>query len=161
MTIFKRSAALAALVVFAAACGGGDAPQTETTEPAATPETTAPAATPAPTTDAAATPAPGGTVHEVRMVTTQNGASGVFEPATLTVKKGDVIRFVNVSAGTAHNANFNVPQNAGKAGLPAATTFLTGEGQTADVTVGMDPGTYPYQCDPHAMTGMVGTVTVQ
>lgn len=159
MTILKRSAAFAALMVFAAACGGGEAPQTETPETAATPEATTPAVE-TPATDAAG-PAAGGTVHEVRMVTTQNGASGVFEPATLTVKQGDVIRFVNVSSGAAHNANFNVPENAGKANLPAATAYLTTEGQTADVTVSMDPGTYPYQCDPHAMMGMKGTITVQ
>lgn len=156
MTIFTRSAALASLVVFAAACGGG---QAENTEPATT-ET--PAATTAPAESATATaPATTGTVHEVRMVTTQNGASGQFEPATLTVKKGDVIHFVNVSAGTAHNADFNTPENTGKAGLPAATQFLTAEGQSEDVTVTMDPGTYTFHCTPHAAMGMKGTLTVQ
>jgi len=155
MTIFKRGMALASLVVFAAACSGGQ-PQEDNAEPVTT-------ESPAATTTPAETPAPAGTgtVHEVRMVTTQNGASGAFEPANLTVKKGDIIRFVNVSAGTAHNADFNLPENAGKAGLPAATQFLTGAGQSEDVTVNMDPGTYPYHCTPHAAMGMTGTVTVQ
>jgi plastocyanin len=160
MTIFKRNAALAALVAFAGACGGGQ-PQTEGTEPVTT---ESPAENAAPAAPAAETPAPataGGTVHEVRMVTTQNGAAGVFEPANLTVKKGDVIHFVNVQAGVAHNADFNTPENSGKPGLPGATQFLTAAGQSEDVTVTMDPGTYTFQCTPHAMMGMKGTLTVQ
>jgi plastocyanin len=155
MTILKRNAALAALLAFAAACGGGDAPQTETTEPA-TPATEA--AAPAENTAAEAAPATG-TVHEVRMVTTQNGASGVFEPATLTVAKGDVIRFIGVGPAV-HNANFNVPENSGKANLPPASEYKS-DGQSVDVQINMDPGTYTYVCDPHVMMGMKGTVTVQ
>jgi plastocyanin len=154
---------LLAMLVSAAACGGGgDAADTgqandgaATTSEAPPPPAPTDAAAPAP-----AEPAAGGTVHEVRMVTTQNGASGTFEPANLTVKKGDVIRFTN-DGGTAHNANFNTQQNQGKAGLPPATPFLTTTGQSADVTITMDPGTYNYQCDPHVMMGMVGQVTVQ
>ena len=95
------------------------------------------------------------------MVTTQGGASGEFQPVNLTVKKGDIIHFVN-DGGAAHNANFRTPtENAGKPNLPEPTAYLTTNGQTADVTVTMDPGTYKYQCDPHVTTGMVGQVTVQ
>src|SRR5688500_2714139 len=143
-------------LLLTAGCGGGD--EADQGDTAATPAANEPAA-PAPATDAAA-PAAGGTVHEVRMVTTQNGASGVFEPATLTVRRGDVIRFVNDGAA-AHNANFQTAANAGKPGLPPAMPYLAGAGQSADVTVSWEPGTYGFQCDPHVMTGMVGTLTVQ
>jgi plastocyanin len=154
---------LMAMLVWTTACGGGgDAADTSGAEGGTATTTEAPPAA-APVDPAAAAPAetpPGVTVHEVRMVTTQGGASGTFEPANLTVKKGDVIRFTN-DGGTAHNANFNTQQNSGKAGLPPATPFLTAAGQTADVTITMDPGTYNYQCDPHVAMGMIGQVTVQ
>jgi plastocyanin len=145
------------MLAFAAACGGGDEPA-ETGGDAVATEAAAPATTPAAGAEAA--PAGQGTVHEVKMVTTQNGASGVFEPANLTVKKGDVIRFTTDGMAP-HNANFTPAENAGAATLPPATQYLTAAGQTADMTIDMDPGTYTYQCDPHAATGMKGTVTVQ
>ena len=149
---------LLGMLAFAAACGGGDkggeqggdaapAGGTATTE---APSTTTPPSAPAAT----------GQVHEVRMVTTQNGASGVFEPAALTVKKGDTVRFIN-DGGAAHNASFPAAENAGAANLPPAGPYLTTAGQTYDVVINMDAGTYNYQCDPHAATGMKGTITVQ
>jgi len=142
-------------LLIAAACGGSDEAQNDETAPAA-PPASEPAAAPAP----AAPTAAGGTVHEVRMVTTQAGASGEFQPAALTVSKGDVIRFIN-DGGAAHNANFQIAANAGTSGLPPATPYLASAGQTAEITISMEPGTYTYQCDPHVVTGMVGTVTVQ
>jgi plastocyanin len=159
MSIFKKLPVLGMLAL-AAACGGGDeGGQTADTGAASGTETAAPAPAPATGTETAA-PAGQGTVHEVKMVTTQGGASGVFEPANLTVKKGDVIRFTN-DGGAAHNVSFPAAENAGAAGLPAATPYLTTAGQTAEVQVTMDAGTYTYQCDPHAPMGMKGTITVQ
>jgi plastocyanin len=149
-----RIVSLLAALTWTAACGGEAADAGRTGNAAAT-------ATPAAEAPAPAAPAATGAVHEVRMVTTQGGASGVFEPANLTVKKGDVIRYIN-DGGAAHNANFQTPpENSGKANLPGSTPYLSGNGETADVTVTMDPGTYKYQCDPHVATGMVGQVTVQ
>lgn len=140
------------LLALTAACGGGD---NQTQAPA----TDAPAAAPAAEAPAAAPAAATGADVKLHMATTQGGASGVFEPATLTVKKGDVL--VLTSDGVAmHNLSFNTPENAGKAGLPAPTPYLSA-GQEVRVPVTMDPGTYTFQCDPHATLGMKGTLTVQ
>src|SRR5215207_8636979 len=96
MSIFKRNL-LVKLPVFgmlalAAACGGGDDKAGENTDAAPSTETAAPAPAPAAGTETAA-PAAQGNVIEVKMVTTQNGASGQFEPSTITARKGDTIRF--------------------------------------------------------------------
>jgi plastocyanin len=147
------------MLAFAAACGGGD----QAAEQTAAPATDAPAATAeapaAPAADASA-PAAQGQVHEVKMVTTQGGASGVFEPAELTVKKGDIVRFVTDGAAP-HNASFPAAENPSGAALPAATPYLAAAGQTADIQITMDAGSYTYQCDPHAAMGMKGKITVQ
>lgn len=155
MLNLKRSFLVAGLLALTAACGGGDQQGSE--QAAETP------AAEAPTTggeQAPQAPAASGNVIEVRMVTTQNGASGEFQPSQVTAKKGDVIRFVMADAGAAHNANFQVPENAGKPGLPGPTQYLTQAGQSAEVQVTMEPGTYDFQCDPHAAMGMKGKLTV-
>lgn len=145
------------MIVLAAACGGGEAAETTNDVPQGTSETAA-VATGAPSTTAPAA-AGQGTVHNVRMTTTQGGASGTFEPASITVKKGDVIHFVS-EGNAAHNASFPADQNPGAANLPAASPYLT-DGQTYDMPITMEPGTYNYHCDPHAAMGMKGTITVQ
>ena len=154
------------MLVLAAACGGGETAETTNDTPQGnaadvTPQgssETATVTTDAPNTSATTAPAQG-TVHNVRMTTTQGGASGAFEPATLTVKKGDVIHFVS-EGNAAHNVSFPADQNAGKANLPAPSQYLT-NGQSYDLQVTMDPGSYNYQCDPHAAMGMKGAITVQ
>ena len=159
MSSFKRNflaLPVLGMLAFAAACGGGDEGAQAGGEAATGTETAAPA----PAAGAETAPAAQGTVHEVKMVTTQNGASGVFEPANLTVKKGDTIRFTT-DGGAPHNVSFPPAENAGAANLPPAGTYLTTAGQTYELVVGMDAGTYAYQCDPHAMLGMKGTLTVQ
>jgi plastocyanin len=39
--------------------------------------------------------------------------------------------------------------------------MLATPGQSIDVPVTMGVGEYTFQCDPHAMMGMKGTLTVQ
>ena len=157
------------LLALAAACGGGDAAdEAATTEGAAatsgTPTVAMDSAPPAaaPTAGAPVTPDAGGQVHEVRMVTTQNGASGVFEPAQINVKKGDVIRWVMADAQAVHNVSFSQGQN-NPAGFtpPADSPMYTQQGQSYELKVDWNPGTYNYVCVPHAMMGMTGSVTVQ
>jgi len=148
--IFKRIFPVFGLALLTA-CGGGDKPAEDT---AATAE--APAA-PAQNTPA---PAAGGNVIEVQMTTTQNGASGEFQPSQISAKKGDIIRFVQVQTGVPHNVNFQTQENAGKPGLPGPSKYLTQQGETVDVPVTMDAGTYDFQCDPHATMGMKGKLTV-
>jgi plastocyanin len=151
-----------ALVSLLAACGGDDRAAT----------TDAPAATGGPTVDIAPSPA-GGTaqapvtpdagreVIEVRMVTTQGGATGIFEPAQITVRRGDVIRWVQADNGAAHNVSFTMAQgNPPGFNAPRDSPYFSQEGQSYEVKVDWAPGTYNYVCVPHIVTGMIGSVTV-
>ena len=126
-----------------AACGGESASATPAADQAQAAAAEAPAAT--------------GQVIEVKMVT--DGAGNYFEPAQIDAKQGDVIRFTLVSG--VHNVSFPADQNASAAGLPAASPFLQLPGQTHDVPVTLAAGEYKFQCDPHAVLGMVGTLKVQ
>lgn len=153
--MFKRNLLVMGMMAFVAACGGGD--NQGGSEPASDAGAAAPAAEAPATTPA---PAASGTVHEVKMVTTQNGASGVFEPANITVKAGDTVRFTTDGMAP-HNVSFPPAENAGKTDLPPAGQYLTQAGQTYDVVASMAPGTYTIQCDPHAAMGMKATLTVQ
>ena len=150
---------LLGLAALLAACGGGDqkaaSTDTDTTTAAAAPAAPAPAVAPA-----AAPAAAQGNVVEVHMVTTPDGASGHFEPANVTVKKGDTVRFIT-DGKTVHNASFPPADNAGKSNLPPPGPYLTTPNQNYDLVVTMDPGTYNFQCDPHAAMGMKGVLTVQ
>lgn len=137
----NHAAALAAVFLLAA-CGGGEAPA-----PAGD------AATPAP---AAAATATGDTVV-VEMIT--DGTGNFFKPAQIEVEPGDVIRYTLVSG--VHNVHFLPDSNPGVPNLPAASDMLQLPGQTHDVTVTFAPGRYFYQCDPHALLGMVGHVVVK
>jgi plastocyanin len=153
---------LLGLVALLAACGGGGDNQTAgtTTTTDTTPAAAAPAVAPAATPAPAAAPATGNVV-EVHMVTSANGASGTFEPANVTVKKGDTLRFIT-DGKTVHNVSFPPADNPGKTNLPPSPgTYLTTPNQSFDVVVNMDPGTYNFVCDPHATMGMRGTLTVQ
>jgi plastocyanin len=141
----RHFAALLALVLPLAACGGAaDArsPEAATEVAAATP--------------AAPAVQPTGTVIEVKMITDDKG--NYFEPSAIEAKPGDVIRLVLVSG--VHN--FSLPADRNPAGLtlPPATDLLQLPGQTVDITVDLPPGEYFFQCDPHALLGMVGTLTV-
>jgi plastocyanin len=158
---------IVALLALTAACGGGgeQAPATAENAPAAsgTPTVEMPAETQAATPAAGGTVTPdaGGQVHEVKMVSTNGGASGVFEPAQITVKKGDVIRWVMADGTVMHNVSFTSAQgNPGGVTLPADSPYLTQQGQSYEAKIDAGSGTYNYVCVPHAAMGMVGSVTV-
>lgn len=149
---------LAGLAVIAAACGKKDAP----------PATDSTAVTPAPaeTTPAATT----GTAHDVNMVL--DGSTYKFEPAVLTIKSGDMVRFHDLSGGP-HNVQFyadSIPAGAAAAldaGMPDRTGPLAGPLLTeanAVYTVsfaGAPTGEYKIYCLPHQAMGMKATITVQ
>jgi len=82
-----------------------------------------------------------------------------FEPAELEAHRGDVLHFV-LEAGV-HNVDFLPDSNPGRAGLPKASDMLQLPGQSFDVKVTWEPGKYYFQCDPHALLGMVGRVEVE
>jgi plastocyanin len=110
------------------------------------------------------------TTHEVKMVMV--GTAARFEPATLTIKAGDRVRFINSSGGP-HNVSFDparVPDDAERAlsaGMPAQIQALWGPLVTAANGVytisfaGVKPGRYEFFCMPHMAMGMKGVLTVQ
>lgn len=109
-------------------------------------------------------------VHEVRMV--MEGAAARFEPAELTIRPGDRVRFVTVS-GAPHNVAFDpakVPaaaRGALAAGMPdqmqpLAGPFVMEAGASYTVRFdGVPAGRYEFSCMPHASMGMTGAITVR
>jgi plastocyanin len=166
--------ALAASAIVLGACGGdkGKASDTGTAAAGATDTTTAaaPAATGAATTGSATMAPITGKTVEVKMVGDEKGYR--FEPADITVKQGDGIKFVMVSGGP-HNAAFDpatVPAAAKaqlSANMPNQMSDLNGpllvnpnEAYTISFA-NVPPGKYEYHCTPHLAMGMKGTITVQ
>ena len=172
MRFYGLTLALSAAVL--SACAGGDQSNADTVAVAT--DTAAVAATPAPAP--AGTPAAAGTMaaitgttHEVKMVGDAKGYR--FEPANITVKAGDGIKFTVVSGGP-HNVAFDpatVPADvkaqldanigAEKMGeLSSAMKMNPGEAITISFA-NIKAGTYPYNCTPHLAMGMKGVITVQ
>ncbi len=142
-------AAVAAAVTLTFACGGGEQ---KADTPSTTPQT--PAATPG----GPLTPAAGGKVITIEMITDEAG-NNKFVPNELEANQGDVLRFTLVNG--VHNAHFLPDSNPGAQGLPAAGPLLQLPGQTYDIAVDFKPGHYYFQCDPHALLGMVGKLEVE
>ena len=162
-----RLTLLITLVAFGAlACGSEKKPATAQAE-AATPATTA---TPAPT-PAAPAAEPAGSVVEVKM-TGDGTTKAAFEPATLTVKAGTTVRFINVSGGP-HNIAFfgdSIPKGGAEAlkkGMANAMSdltgpFLTQPNEKYDVSfAGAPAGTYKGYCMPHVAFNMKIAIKVQ
>lgn len=169
--------ALAAGTVFLGACAGGDKSNAADTVGVAT-DTSSTAVAPAPAAPAT-TPAAGGgamapitgTTHEVKMVGDAKGYR--FEPANITVKAGDGIKFTVVSGGP-HNVAFDpatIPANA-KGQLDAnmgsdkmgelSSALKTNPGESVTISfANIAPGKYPFHCTPHLALGMKGEITVQ
>jgi plastocyanin len=144
-----RSLILASLVAMAlGACAGG--------EPGG--ELDAPSANQTPGVASPIQPGPGGTVINVEMLTDDQG-NNVFRPSDIVAKEGDVLRFTLVSG--VHNVHFVADSNRAASGLPKASDMLQAPGQTVDVLLDWEEGRYFFQCDPHALLGMVGHVTIK
>ena len=111
----------------------------------------------APAADAAPSVTPTGRVITVEMYT--DGTGNYFKPKEIEAHRGDIVRFVLKSG--VHNVNFLPDSNPGKTGLPKASDFLQLPEQTYDVLVSFAPGHYYFQCDPHALLGMVGKLEVE
>ena len=143
----SRIALAFATSLFLLACSRGEQTKpTDSAQPAAQ--------SPAPSGEV--TPAPGGKIIVVEMITDDAGSR--FVPNEITARKGDVIRYT-LKVGV-HNADFYPDSNAVKAGLPTTSEMLQLPGQTHDVLVNLEPGKYYFHCDPHAALGMKGHVTV-
>ncbi len=100
---------------------------------------------------------PTGRTIVVEMVTDEKG--NFFKPDKIEAHRGDVIRFV-LRTGV-HNVHFLADSNPGRTGLPPASAFLQLPGQELDITVDFAPGHYYFQCDPHALLGMLGRLEVE
>jgi plastocyanin len=163
-------AALVTSAIVLGACGGGAkqdaAPAASASAPAAAPSA-APAAT------GTAMPITGKT-WEVKMI--GDGNAYKFEPADLTIKAGDGIKFTVVSIPP-HNVAFDPAQPAladaavkgqldanmgpNKMGeLSSALLLNIGDAVTISFA-GVKPGKYEFHCTPHLAMNMKGTVTVQ
>jgi len=141
-----------------AACAGGTKSDAGTTPDATVAATTDAGATSTGFSATALTPDAGGKVIAVVAETDDEGKNR-FEPADFEAKKGDVIRYTLKSG--VHNVHFLPDSNPGVQGLPAQPSdMLQLPGQTLDVKVTWAPGKHYFQCDPHALLGMMGHVTV-
>ena len=161
---FSKLALIASAVVLGA-CGGGDKSGTTTdsaTTAAPSTQTAAPAAG-----AVAKAPATGKTV-EVKMI--GDGQTYKFEPANVTLKAGDGVKFTMVSGGPHNVAFLDVPAASKSqlmANMPNQMKELTSPmmmNPNENYTVSfanVAPGTYNFHCEPHAAMGMKGTITVQ
>ncbi len=156
--------AMAALALLTMACGGGEQAAQEDEQLAAAPQTGVATAATAPGT---------GVVHEIQMMQNPDG-NYMFQPAALTIKVGDTVRWINVS-GFPHNVAFyedKIPQGAadqlasllpteGKLG-PLLGALLTQADETFEVSfINVPAGSYGYFCVPHEALGMVASLTIE
>ncbi len=167
--------AIAASAMMLAACGGDN--KAADTSAAAAPAADTTAAVPAGSMSAAA-PAAGavaaapvtGTIHDVKMVGDAKGYR--FEPAAITIKEGDGIRYINISGGP-HDVAFdpaqipaavkpqlsaNMPDQMGE--LAGKLLVTPNENYTISFAK-IPPGTYEAHCTPHMAMNMKQTITVQ
>jgi plastocyanin len=181
--------ALLASVFVLGACAGGEKSATKTdstsvsstttttTTPAATTDSSATAsaaAAPAgaPAAGAAAPAPPTGKTIEVKMLGDEKGYR--FDPATITVKAGDAIKFTNVTGGP-HSVGFD-PAKIPPAVQPQLAANMPGDhsmgplegpmllqpNETYVISFAKIPaGSYDFHCTPHLALGMKGVITVQ
>jgi plastocyanin len=106
--------------------------------------------------DSKTTPSPGAATHTVKMT-----GDYEFVPSSLTIKKGDSVKWVvvkgphEVASGTVFEGEDGMegkPNGLWKSGKMAAGDFTYTFNST---------GTFPYYCDSHLDQGMIGTITVE
>lgn len=140
--------AFATATLLLVACGGDKAPATDTAAGGAPSPAAAPSNAPTPT----------GTIITIEMITDETG--NYFKPKEIEAKPGDVLKFVLVTG--VHNVHFLADSNPGVPDLPAVSTFAQLPGQEILVPVNFAAGkSYFFQCDPHALLGMVGRLKVE
>ena len=142
---FLFTIGLAALPALAACSKGEKTPAADTAQPASS------------VAGGEVKPGPGGKVIVIEQISDEK--SNRFEPNEVEAHRGDVLRFT-LKVGV-HNVDFLPDSNPGKVGLPKASDMLQLPGQTFDVLVNFAPGTYYFQCDPHAALGMHGHLKVE
>src|SRR4029079_3728312 len=173
---FQGFAVVVGMMVLGACAGGENKPGDTThvaVDTSATTTTTTSGETTTPSTTAGGTAAMApitGTTKTVNMVGDAKGYR--FEPANITVKQGDGIKFVVVSGGP-HNVAFDpatIPADV-KAQLDAnmgtdkmselSSNMKMSPHESVTVSfANIKPGQYPFHCTPHLALGMKGTITV-
>jgi plastocyanin len=168
MTPYRLATRLGVIILIA--CGGDK--NNSTSDSATVASTPNPVSSAGATTVAAEAPAPiTGQTFEVKMLQDSQG-NYRFDPANLTIKSGDGVKFVMVSGGT-HNVAFDpsqIPASA-KAQLSAnmqqqvselSSPMMMNPNETYTISfANMPPGKYDYHCTPHLAMGMIGSITVQ
>ncbi len=170
---FKGVAVVAASAMVVTACGGGEnktesAPAASTAAPSTTPS--AGSATAGGATMAAA-PITGKTI-EVKMLGDAKGYR--FEPANITAKVGDGIKFIVEGPGGPHNVAFDpakIPAgskdqlnaNFGSDRMAELSSGLkTAPGEFFVLSLGgLPPGEYDFNCTPHLAMGMKGVLKIE
>ena len=167
---FLGFAMMTGAAIVLSACGGDKTAAGDSAAAGATTGAMTPAAEPAMAPAAGAMAPITGTTHEVKMI--GDGANYKFEPAELTIKQGDGVKFVMVSGGP-HNVAIDaatIPaaaKTALAANMPEQMGELMGKMLvTANETytmsfAGVPAGTYDYNCTPHLAMNMRGKITVQ
>lgn len=173
--------AVAVGMITLGACAGGEKNPADTTHVAV--DTSSAATTTTTTTGASSTTAGTatsgavamapitGTTKTINMVGDAKGYR--FEPANITIKQGDGIKFVVVSGGP-HNVAFDpatIPADV-KGQLDAnmgtdkmgelSSNMKMNAGESVTVSFAkIKPGQYPFHCVPHLALNMKGVITVQ
>lgn len=164
---FLGFVAVTGAAIVLGACGGGEKAPAADSAAAAPAAEAAPAAA-APAAPGAMAPITGQTVT-VKMVGDEKGYR--FEPAEITIKAGDGIKFEMVSGGP-HNVAFdpatvgaakaalmaNMPEQMGE--LSGKMMINAGESYTISFA-GVPAGSYDFHCTPHLAMNMKGKVIVQ
>ena len=91
--------------------------------------------------------------YVVKMLNAGKEGMMVFEPAVLSIKKGDTVKFV--ATDLAHNSSSvegMIPEG--------AEPWVGAMNQDIKVTL-TEEGVYVYQCTPHNMMAMVGVIKVE
>lgn len=160
----RMTSMVAGLTLVLAACGGeqkSGGEQQSTASPEQQPAADAPAAN---------APAGTGKTHDVKMVL--DGSKYKYDPETLTIQSGDVVRYHNASGGP-HNVSFwadSIPSGAAdalKKNMPNQMAPLEGPLLTEPNAVyevsfaGAPKGEYKYYCLPHLALGMKAKLTIQ
>ena len=176
----RRVAALGAMYVLATTGCGGEPRSADTTASsgaagapaAATSEASGASQAPGqPATSASgAAQSATGKTWDVKMLGDAQGYR--YEPTTLTIKRGDAVRWTLVS-GPPHNVTFwsdSIPQGGSsqlQANMPNTMAPLSSPlestiGATYTISfAGVPAGSYKYYCMPHLAMGMKAQLTVQ
>ena len=103
------------------------------------------------------TPLPAGETYIVKM----GSDTGMlkFEPATLTIKQGDTVKWV-INKFAPHNVVFDGSSPGAEQLSHQGLLFSTGDSFESTFTADM-VGTYRYYCAPHRGAGMVGEIIVE